>query len=436
MRYTPAPRMLVLLGPLACCALLVDLRLLGQNSLMLGFAAVLALALIDLLRLAQPVALEVQRRIRRSLPLNVWSPLGLTIANTGRRPFSAHCADHWPQEVTLEPKDFFLRLKPGEKADITCRIRPGQRGKYDLPGLDTLVHSPWGLWRRSGLLSCPDQVRVLPNFRELHRFTLLAANAQLGLMGIKQIAKQGDGQEFQELREYYPGDSLRQIDWKATARRQQLISREYQDERDQHIVLVLDCGRRMRHLETGGSQFDQALNSALLLAHVAARQGDSVGLLACAEQYTWYPPAKKKNAARSLLLASTQLFSQTVAMDYHQLARELATRLKRRSLVILLTNTRAEEHDTLTVLVRQLRSRHLLVIADLLEEEVSAALERPIHTPQEAWRYQALLAYMAERRRFALILARLGCYALNLTARELPAALVNTYLEIKHARKL
>ena len=191
----------------------------------------------------------------------------------------------------------------------------------------------------------------------------------------------------------------------------------------------------MRHVEAGGSQFDQALNSALLLAHVAARQGDSVGLLACAEHYTWYPPAKKANAARSLLLASTQLFAQTVAMDYHQLARELATRLKRRSLVILLTNTRAEEHEALAALVRQVRSRHLLVIADLVEEEMNASLERPIRNPQEAWRYQALLAHMAERRRFALNLTRLGCYALNLTARELPAALVNTYLEIKHKKK-
>lgn len=435
MRYTPAPRILAPAAALACCALAADLRLLGRGGLLLACAAVFVLILIDLLRLRQPLTLQAGRRVRRSLPLNVWSPLGLCISNTGRRPFSARCADRWPQEVKLAPADFFLKLRPGEKAEITCRIRPGERGRYDLPGLDILVQSPWGLWRRSGLLPCPDQVRILPNFRELHRFTLLAATAQLGLMGIKQIAKQGDGQEFQELREYYPGDSLRQIDWKATARRQQLISREYQDERDQHIVLVLDCGRRMRHVEAGGSQFDQALNSALLLAHVAARQGDSVGLLACAEHYTWYPPAKKANAARSLLLASTQLFAQTVAMDYHQLARELATRLKRRSLVILLTNTRAEEHEALAALVRQVRSRHLLVIADLVEEEMNASLERPIRNPQEAWRYQALLAHMAERRRFALNLTRLGCYALNLTARELPAALVNTYLEIKHKKK-
>ncbi|MDO5674059.1 MAG: DUF58 domain-containing protein [bacterium] len=436
MRFTPTPKMLLLLGPLACLALPADLRVLGQESLVLVLAAVATLALIDLLRLGRPLTLKVERRVRRSLPLNVWSPLGLTITNTARQAFSARCADRWPQEVRLEPANFFLRLGPGETAEISCRICPGERGKYDLPGLDILAQSPWGLWRQSKLAFCPDQVRILPNFRELHRFTLLAAGAQLGRMGIKQMAKQGDGQEFQELRQYYPGDSLRQIDWKATARKQQLIAREYQDERDQHIVLVLDCSRRMRHVEAGGSQFDQALNSALLLAHVAARQGDSVGLLACAEQYTWYPPAKKANAARSLLLASTQLFAQTVAIDYHQLAGELATRLKRRSLVVLLTNTRAEEHDTLAVLVRQLRSRHVLVIADLVEDEIHAALERPIHSPQDAWRYQALLAHMAERRRFALKLTRLGCHALNLRAKELPAQLVNTYLDIKHRKKL
>lgn len=426
----------MLLAPLACCALLVDLGFAGTKSLLLTLAAGLSIALADLLRLSLPQFLQVERQVRRTLPLNVWSPLRLSIANTGTRLFTARCADRWPQEIHLEPADFLLRLEPGHKVDINCRVRPLARNAYQLAGLDALIQSPWGLWRRSQLFPCPEQVRVLPNFRELHRYTLLAANAQLGLMGIRQLSKQGDGQEFQQLREYNPGDSMRQIDWKATSRRQRLISREYQDERDQHIVLVLDCGRRMRHVEAGGSQFDQALNSALLLAHVAARQGDSVGLLACGEQYAWFPPAKKAHAARSLLLASTQLFPQTVAMDYGQLARELAFRLKRRSLVILLTNSRAEEHNALAALARQLRSRHLLVIADLVEKEVAASMHQPVRSPEEAWRYQALLAYMQERRKFSLQLRRLGCHALDLTAEELPPALVNAYLEIKHSRRL
>ena len=436
MRSTPAPRMLLLLAPLSGAGLLVDCRLVGAWFLLLVFGVVCAIALADYLRLRRPLALTVERRVHGSLPLDVWSPLRLHIGNADKRRFVARCADRWPHEILVEPADFSLRLQAGHRVEIDCRVRPLRRGAYQLPGLDALVQSPWALWRRSFLFACPQSVRVLPNFRELRRFTLLAANAQLNLMGIKQISSQGEGQEFQQLREYYPGDRLRQIDWKATSRRQRLITREYREERDQHIVLVLDCCRRMRHVEAGGSQFDQALNSALLLAHVAARQGDSVGFLACGERYRWYPPTKKAHAARTLLLASTQLFPQSVAMDYRQLARDLASRLKRRSLIVVLTNTRAEEYSAVAALVRQLRSRHLLIIADLLEKEVAAAVEEPIHSPAQAWRYQALLAYMRERRRFALQLRRLGCYALDLCAEDLPPALVNTYLDIKHSHRL
>lgn len=428
--------MLLLLAPVAGCALLVDYHMVGAWMLSLAVLLVGAVALADYLRLRRLPALRVERRVRGSLPLNVWSPLQLHVGNGGGAVCIARCADRWPQEILVEPADFPLRLQPGEQVRVSCRVRPLQRGAYELPGLDALVRSPWGLWRQSRLFPCPQAIQVLPNFRELQRFTLLAANAELNLMGIRRIDRQGAGQDFRQLREYQPGDRLRQIDWKATSRRQRLISREYQEEHDQQIVLVLDCCRRMRHMEAGLSQFDQALNSALLLAHVAARQGDSVGFLACAGQYHWYPPTKKAHAARTLLLASTRLFPQPVAMDYQQLARELSVRLKRRSLIVVLTNTRAEEHSAVTALVRQLRSRHLLLIADLLEKEVLSEIQAPIHSPAQAWRYQALLEYLRERRRFALQLRRQGCYALDLCAEDLPPALVNTYLDIKQSRKL
>lgn len=437
MRLTPGPNLPLLLIPPLLCAVLADLWLAGPWMFLLALALTALPALVDLLRLqrCQP-EIRVERRLCRSLPLNVWSGFGISLVNAGPGGFTAQLADRWPAGIELAPEDFSLSLAPGHKVAISCRIRPGQRGDFELAGLDALVLSPWRLWRQSRLLPCPDRVRVFPNFRELHRYTLLARSAQLGLMGIRQAALHGEGQEFQQLRAYNPGDPLRLIDWKATSRLQRLISREYQEERDQNVVLALDCSRRMRHRGRGLCLFDQALNSALLLAHVAARQGDSVGFMAAGDTILWQPPGKKAGATRSLLLASTRLFPETVAADYQALARELATRLKRRSLVILLTNSRAEDYERLEELARQLGRRHLLVIGDLMEQEVADCLRQEPRGPDEALRWQALLAYSRARRRFALQLGRQGCLSLDCTAAELPPLLVNTYLDIKRRKRL
>lgn len=442
MRCAPTALALLPLAPLAACALAADLGLVGRGAFAfaaLGLSGILLVDALRLIRSARLGPLAARRALRRSLPLSAWSPLVLTIANRSASPVAiSRLADRLPPAVTAEPAEFSLKLGPGETAELRCRIRPGERGEFTLPGPDAVLRSPWGLWQWNAHVPCPETVRVFPNFNEPARFTLLARSARLGQMGIRRTRRCGEGQEFQELREYRPGDALRQIDWKATARRRELISREFEEEQDQHIVLVLDCTRRMRHVdeEAGGSQFDQALNSALLLAHVAARQGDSVGLLACGERFRWYPPAKKAGAARMLLLASTELFPETTAMDYGQLAAELGARLKRRSLVILLTNTRAEEYAGLELLAKSLGGRHLLVVADLMEAEVAAAARREPRSPDEALRAQAILAHLRERRRFALRLRRQGCLALDLTAAELPPALVNTYLDIKQRRQL
>ena len=436
MRRFPALRLAPLLVPALVCALAADLGLTGPLLPALALVAAAALAFADRRALNRAPEVTLERKLGKGLPVGVWSPMTLILRNAGPGPFKALVSDRLPPGMELDPPETRLTLRAGGRAEIACRVRPNRRGDFILPGADALADSPWGLWRERRLLPCEQSVRVFPNFRELKRYTLMARNDQLSRMGIKQRALRGTGQEFFQLREYEPGDALRQIDWKATSRFRRLISRENQDEHEQHIVVALDCTRRMRHVESGLSQFDQALNSALLLAHVAARQGDSVGLLACGERTVWHEPGKKAEAARRLLLAGARLFPDQSAMDYRALARELGARLKRRSLVILLTNSRAEDYEDLAVLARQTSRRHLLVIADLLEQEAADALARQPADAEEALRWQALFSHRRERRLFALRLRRLGCLALDLTARELPPALVNTYLDIRGRKRV
>jgi len=283
-------------------------------------------------------------------------------------------------------------------------------------------------------------VRVFPNFAAISRYTLLAANDQLSQLGVRRLHRRGAGAEFHQLREYRHGDELRRIDWKATSRLRKPIAREYQDERDQRLVFLLDCGRRMRHAEaaTGpgpapNSHLDEALNALLLLAYVAIRQGDAVGLMTYGGPRLWFAPRKGPDTVNRLLEAVYDLQPGLAAADPLEAARALMQAQRRRALVLILTNGRDEDQAELHTAVRLLLRRHLVVVADLREASLDRALAAPVADRDAALRLNAVLAYLEDRRRHHERLAHLGTHVLDLVAAQLPAALVNRYFVIKRA---
>ena len=193
------------------------------------------------------------------------------------------------------------------------------------------------------------EVRVYPNFVPLTRFALFSADQASRLVGAHLKRRRGEGTDFHQMREYRVGDSMRQIDWKATSRARKLISREYQDEKNQQLVLVLDTGRRMLAREDGLAHFDHALNAALVVAYLALRQGDAAGLLSTGEQPRWVPPRRGMAGIDTLLRAAYDLQPSATACDYLAMASELSARQRRRALVMLVTNVRDEDiEETLT----------------------------------------------------------------------------------------
>ena len=243
------------------------------------------------------------------------------------------------------------------------------------------------------------------------------------------------------MREYRSGDSFRQIEWNATSKYLKLISKEYQDERDQQIVFLLDCGRRMRHAEdqqSGGKQshLDQALNAMLLLSYVASRQDDAVGFMTFGGNDKWYPPQKGGKTIRNILNQVYDIKSSVSAADYHVTAEKLLALQKRRALVILVTNTRNEDHEDLKKAVQMLKKRHLTILADLREEILDKSLQETVTDYETALRFQAVSAYLEDRKRNHKFLSHQGIVTLDLLANQLPAALVNNYLMIKASAKL
>ena len=392
--------------------------------------------LIDALNVYLEPNIRIERRLGHNLSVNSWTHSRLHIRNIGNRAYRLSIFDLHPSHFRSRDLPININLEPGKFAEAEYRLFPTQRGDAEFPGLHVKVRSKLGLWIRQRTYYLQHNVKIYPNFSEVTKFALLATDHNLSQMGVKYRQRRGQGMEFHQLREYREGDSLRQIDWKATSRLQKLISREYQDERDQRIVFLLDCGRRMRAQDGRVSHFDQALNALLLLSYVALRQGDSVSFHTFGGHKRLFHAAKGAHTINAILNQLYDLNSTLEVADYETAAKELLTHQRKRSLIVVLTNARDEDYEDLNKALRLLRTRHLVVLANLREEILDSTLNVAPQDLNQALRYSAVLNYLEMRNRIHGKLGESGVITLNVTAEQLPISIVNRYLEIKSSNIL
>jgi uncharacterized protein (DUF58 family) len=363
-----------------------------------------------------PVVLEVRSRARRTLDVLV------------RDDVPAGDVHDLPARVTL---------KPGATATVRYRVTPHRRGAYSLGDHFVRYPTPLGLWLRQLRTRAEQPIKVYPDVKAVRTYELLARqDREYALTRAARL--RGGESEFERLRDYMKDDEFRNIDWKATARRHKLIAREYQIERNQNIVFLLDCGRLMTAETAGLSHLDHALNATLMMSHVAARTGDHVGLLAFDERVrTWLPPSGGARAAQKIVQASYDLQAALVEPDYRAAFDQLALRMRKRSLVVLFTHV-IDDHAARDVasLARGLLPRHLPLVVLFRDVDVDALAE-----PGGDERAGSLFVRGAAaelivwRDRLVRDLGRAGVLTLDTTPAHLTPALVNRYLEIK-ARQL
>jgi len=408
-------------------------------------AGLLGLAFLDALLSRAPLKLKLERDVPHSLSVGAWANCKLRLHNgSGRRLTLAlfdHCAGDASLNLKMRDLPQTLRLDADGWGTIQWQLKPQVRGDLILGAVQVLADSPLKLWQRNIKLGALQPVRVYPNFAALTQYNLLATHNRVSQLGIKKRRRRGEGQEFHQLRDYREGDSLRQIDWKASARRQNLISREYQDERDQQLLFLLDCGRRMRAqdveagdgTEAGLAHFDHALNAMLLLSYVALRQGDAVGLQCFGGVDRGMAPRKGLATINQLLSASYNLQPTLVAADYIALAERVLRQQRKRSLLVILTNLRDEDQEELQASLKQLRHRHLVLVANLHEQALDSALLQPIANFDAALLHAATAEFIEATGQSEAALSANGVHLLSSTPAKLPPLLVNRYLEIKRA---
>lgn len=399
-----------------------------------ALAALLLLGLLDALWARRQAVPKLSRQLSGNLPLGRWSEARLHLQHTYRRPVRLTLFDHLPAGMDFEYLPQEVELRPGESTEVGYRVRPLNRGHFVFPRCELELPSPLRLWRQRRYLEARGETRVYPDFARLYGAELMAVDHWLNQIGVRGGQRRGLGLEFHQLREFRDGDTLRQIDWKATARKRTPIAREYQDERDQQILFLLDCGRRMRSQDGDLSHFDHALNASLLLAYVALRQGDAVGAMTFAgDDRRHLPPGKGSAQLGALLNTVYDLQTSQRPADFPEAVQAVLSRQRRRALVILVTNLRDEDDEELLGAVKRLGRQHRVLVASLREEVLDTLRHEPVARYEQALAYTGTIDYLNARNGLHEKLAAHGVPVLDARPSELGPELISRYLGWKRA---
>lgn len=390
-----------------------------------------SVAIIDALWIWWEAPPAAERKVQATLPLGVSATVDILLGWRERTPRLCQVSDTLPAGFESEDLPGTAELNEAGTAWIKYRLKPLRRGPHTFGPILLRVRSAMHCWWKSQAVEQADQVRVYPNFSVYSRHALLATRSAALQSGLLKRRRRGEGMEFDQLREYREGDVPRQIDWKATSRFGKLISREYQDERDQRILLLVDCGRRMSARDDALSHFDHSLNALLLLAYVSLRHGDAVGLMTLGGVARLVPPQKSPSTLPHILHAVYDLEPTLEASDFEQAAEILLKREKKRALVVILTNLRDEDDQSLLGAARLLAQRHLVLVASLREVALDQTCRTPVNNPEAAALRDIAVDYRARRDRQLQRLRQAGVMCIDVAPHELAVETVNRYLAIK-----
>ncbi|NJM38454.1 MAG: DUF58 domain-containing protein [Akkermansiaceae bacterium] len=381
-------------------------------------------------------SVEISRRLPGRFALGEAGEVRLILRNDTKLAAKLEIFDGIPPGAVAPTLPWAGEVPPHREIKVFHPVTLLSRGEVIFSKVHVRRFSPLGLWTRKTLHLTDEVVKVYPNYEPVIRFALLAMQHRESPMGIVRRPRAGSSRDFHQLRDYRDGDPLAQIDWKATSRRQMLISRDFQEQRNQSIVFLLDTGRRMRAMDGDLPQFDHILNAILLVSHVALKQGDQIAVKSFGGSDRWLPPVKGSHAMPILLNHLYDYQTTTAPSDFSGAVEQLMARQRRRSLVILLTNLRGEDGKELIPALQVLKTRHLVLLASMRERTVEDAIVKPVDSFSSALKYLAADRYIQERREILASLGGLGVLTLDSTAQELAITLANCYFDIKAAGRI
>ncbi len=326
----------------------------------------------------------------------------------------------------------------GRRAIAELAVLPRLRGPAQLGPLYVTITNSVGFIARRWRVRCEKDIRIFPDLSLVERYGELARRGRLIEAGFRKMRLRGKGGEFDSLREWTPDDEFRSINWKATAKRAKLMVEQFDVERSQTVMLVLDAGRLMTPRLGDQRKFDYAITSALSVAYIASLADDKVGLMAFAtDGLEHIPPRAGAVHASGMTQRIYDLEPRFEEADYARAFTYLRRRQPKRSLVIFFTDMfdPVASQATLSNLAL-LTPRHLAVCVLMNDEAVSQALAEGAQTPAQAYQASVAAQLNIERRKAAAVLAQRGVIVIDVPAKALTVSLINAYVEIKTASLL
>jgi uncharacterized protein (DUF58 family) len=399
---------------------------------------IVAAALVDARLAPAPAALTVDRSLPAALTIGGdTGEVSWRIANPTARPQSVAIADELAPSLHPSRRRARVRIPPGGTAVATASLQPARRGRFEPTELVVRVAGPLGLAQRQRRRALPGVLRVLPPFRSRQEAELRIQRARLDI-GLRSARGRGGGTEFDALREYGVDDESRRIDWAATARALKPIVRTYRAERNQHVIALLDNGRLMAGQVEGIPRLEWGMDAVMMLTAVAGRLGDRCGLVAFdREVRSVVPPRAGAAQLTRVTEAMYDLEPELVESDYRGAFATALGRFRRRSLLVLVTELAEEAvSETLIPALPLILGRHLVIVASVLDPQLTRWAEDPPTDARGAFRAAAAVAALERRSRTVARLRGLGAMVIDAPPGTLSAGLADAYLKVKATGKL
>jgi uncharacterized protein (DUF58 family) len=439
----PSKRALWLFTAVLCLALVVALlRINDYENISAASSAWLSLAVISLMAMimdwfntrASANTFSIRRTIPGSLSIGKAQAVFLEIKNNSTYTQHLEVFEHMPQHfVVREKTPFTVSLRAGESTQLRYHVVANERGNALLEATEIRFFSRMGLWNRKQFTDIQNVVNVYPDFMEIAHLDALHDQYQAQQLGLHQIQRRGQGTDFRQLRDYHSGDALKNVDWKATSRLRKLITRDYQDERDQEVVFLLDCGRSMRSKDDALSHFDHCLNALLLSSYIALRHGDSVSVMTFAGQHRHLNAVKGQHNINSILNGVYDLHNTLQTADYLQVAKNLINKQRKRSLIIVITNISSDASDELLAATRLLSAHHLVMVASIQETTLQTNVQKPVTSMDDALLYCSSVNHFNQRQHLLGQLQNEGIMIVDSKAQTMHRGLLNEYTALKRS---
>jgi uncharacterized protein (DUF58 family) len=395
---------------------------------------IIAAALFDAWHSKLPKGVQIERQFDGRFAVGAETDVLIEVANHTPRDLSLSLKDEFPPQMQLTgSREAQLEVEAQTNGGFTYSLKPPKRGQFSFGKIAVRYLSRWRLAWCQTTAGESITVKVYPNMRRAREAELKALGTRSFVAARRKSQWRGEGRDFESLRDYVRGDEMRHISWTATARRGKLVTRQYQMERDQTILIALDAGRLMTGRLENETKLDLAVHATLALMSAAARAGDNAGLLVFGRRIkTFLPPKRGAEHLDAALEALHAIEPEMIEPSYARAFEFISANSQRRSLVVVLTDLVDEEGSgELLSSLKLLRPRHLPLVVTIADRDLRAVVHESPDNEAELFAQSVAEEIMYQREAALRLVESQGGLALDVTAAALVPKLLETYLRVK-----